>query len=308
MTELWIAAVFILCCVLLFLILRFCRVKRQLREITAQLQRRLERQEEAALSIELGDRDVERMTALVNEIFERLLHTQAEAGKSEAALRASIALISHDMRTPLTSVIGYLQLAGKNCKEADTLKNIRIAEERAIYCNRLVNDFFELSIVDSGEYEPQMSKLDIGEILCEQILANYPNFEQKKITPEFEQAGRTFYINGDAGLLERALQNLIANSIKYSSGRILFSLSEQPQMSKVILQVSNAVNRTIDTERVFDRFYREESFRGADGTGLGLYICRKFVEDMGGSIRAVCEGGIFMVEVVFVAAGLVDDG
>lgn len=299
MTGFLIFIIFMLCCALLFLIVQFLSMKRQLRRITKQLYRQLERQEDVPLSIEFIDRDIDEMTALVNEMFERIQLTQAEAGKSEAALRASIALISHDMRTPLTSVIGYLQLAEKNCTDADTLKNIRIAEERAKYCNRLVNDFFELSVADSGEYSIHMERIDIGEMLCEQILANYPNFEQKKITPEFAQAGKAFYIAGDAELLERALQNLISNSIKYSSGRIVFSLSEQSQKETVVLKVSNSVKRAIDTEYVFDRFYREDAARSTDGTGLGLYICRKFIEDMGGSIRAFCENEVFTVEAEF---------
>ena len=291
--------IIILCGTLLFLLVQLFDMKRQLRKITKQLHYRLERQEDMPLSIEFIDRDIEKMTVLVNRIFERLQLTQAEAGKSEAALRASIALISHDMRTPLTSVIGYLQLAEKNCMDADTLKNIRIAEERAKYCNRLVNDFFELSVADSEEYSIHMEKIDISEMLCEQILANYPNFEQKKITPEFAQAGKSFYIDGDAELLERALQNLISNSIKYSSGRIVFSLSEQSQKETVVLKVSNSVKRVIDTEHVFDRFYREDAARSTDGTGLGLYICRKFIEDMGGSIKASCVDEVFTVEAEF---------
>ena len=291
--------IIILCGTLLFLLVQLFDMKRQLRKITKQLHYRLERQEDMPLSIEFIDRDIEKMTALVNKIFERIQLTQIEAGKSEAALRASIALISHDMRTPLTSVIGYLQLAEKNCTDADTLKNIRIAEERAKYCNRLVNDFFELSVADSGEYSIHMEKIDISEMLCEQILANYPNFEQKKITPEFAQAGKSFYIAGDAELLERALQNLISNSIKYSSGRIVFSLFEQSQKETVVLKVSNSVKRAIDTEHVFDRFYREDAARSTDGTGLGLYICRKFIEDMGGSIRASCVDEVFTVKVEF---------
>ena len=299
MTGFLIFIIFILCWALLFLTMRLFNMKRQLRKITKQLHCQLERQEDAPLSIEFIDRDIEGMTILVNRMFERIQLTQAEAGKSEAALRASIALISHDMRTPLTSVIGYLQLAEKNCTDADTLKNIRIAEERAKYCNRLVNDFFELSVADSGEYSIHMEKIDISEMLCEQILANYPNFEQKKITPEFAQAGRAFYIDGDVELLERALQNLISNSIKYSSGRIVFSLSEQSQKETVVLKVSNSVKRTIDTEHVFDRFYREDAARSTDGTGLGLYICRKFIEDMGGSIKASCVDEVFTVEAEF---------
>lgn len=299
MTELLILVIFILCCVLLFLAVQLFDMKRQLRKIAEQLRSQLTRDENTPLSIEFIDRDINEMTILVNEMLERIQQTQAEAGKSEAALRASIALISHDMRTPLTSVIGYLQLAKKNCKDADTLRNIQIAEERAGYCNKLINDFFELSVADSGEYSLHMEKLDIGEILCEQILASYPNFEQKKITPEFEQAGRAIYINGDAELLERALQNLISNSIKYSSDRIVFSLSEQVQTGVVILKISNSVKQTIDTEHVFDRFYREDTSRSADGTGLGLYICRKFIQDMGGSIRALCENGVFTVEAKF---------
>lgn len=274
-------------------------MKRQFKEITKQAYAQLAGQDHSLLSIAFVDRDIEEVTVLVNRMFERIQAARAESRKNEEALRASIALISHDMRTPLTAVIGYLQLAKKGCKDEKVLGNIQIAEERAIYCNRLINDFFELSVIDSNAYDIHWEKLDIGEILCEQILANYPNFEKKKIIPRFEQHGQQFYIEGDALLLERALQNLISNSIKYSSGQIVFSLLKRSLANMVVLQVANSVDRVVDTAHVFDRFYREDAVRGTDGTGLGLYICRKFIEDMGGSITAQCEEGIFTIEAAF---------
>lgn len=269
----------ILIIVVSFLSLKLYLVKRQLREVSRQLKE----VGEHFVSIDFVDKDLEELVLQINKMLALMEKIKAESVKGEKSIKSSISMISHDMRTPLTSVIGYLQLAEKNCKDEENLHNIKIALDRANYCSKLVNDFFELSIVDSDKYIPVMEKINICEVVCEEILANYPAFEKNNMIPKFEQADDIIWVWADKKLLNRVIQNLISNGIKYSNGEMTFSIVKT---DKICLTISNSVSDSIDVEKIFDKFYRADSARKSEGIGLGLYICRKFVEDMSGKISA----------------------
>ena len=273
-----------------FLCLKLYLVKHQMRKIVKQL----EEQGENFISVDFVDRDLERVALKINENLDLIQKIKAEAVKGEQAMKSSISMISHDMRTPLTSVIGYLQLAEKNCQEQETLEDIKIALDRAKYTNKLVDDFFELSVIDSNQYTPVMEKVNICEVVCEEILANYLEFEKKGITPLFEQADDVIGVWADSKLLMRVIQNLISNGMKYSTGKMEFSITQD---DKVVLSISNSISQSIDVEKIFDKFYRADSARNSDGVGLGLYICRKFMEEMEGNISAYSKDDMLTIKV-----------
>ena len=288
----YIVIIFILIIVVSFLSVKLCLVKRQLRKMAEQMQE----QDETTVSVEFVDKDLEAVALQINEKLERLQKVKVDAFKNEQAMKTSISMISHDMRTPLTSVIGYLQLAEKNCADEETLQDIRVALDRAKYANKLVDDFFELSVVDANQYTPVMEKVNLCEVVCEEILANYLAFEKKGITPLFKQTDDEISVLADRKLLARVIQNLISNGIKYSSGKMEFVITEG---ERVTLAISNFVSDAVDTDKIFDKFYRADASRKGEGAGLGLYICRKLVEEMNGTIGAQNANGKLIITVEF---------
>ena len=273
--------------VVFFLVFKLYHIKQQLRKIVQQLEG------QNHISVEFVDRDLEAAALQMNRMIDRMQEIKTESVKKEKSIKSSISMISHDMRTPLTSVIGYLQLAGKSCRDEEVLQDINIALGRAEYCNRLVNDFFELSVVDLGQYTPVMEKVNICEMVCEEIMAGYPDFEKSGRTPIFGQADDAILVWADRKLLARVIQNLISNAIKYATGKVNFTVVTG---EKVSLYISSSVSGHMDAEKIFDRYYQEENSRHREGAGLGLYICRKFVESMGGGISAVCDGSILTIK------------
>ena len=292
----YIVIISILIIVVSFLSVKLYLVKRQLRKMAEQMQE----QDEATVSVEFVDKDLETVALRINEKLERLQKVKVDAAKNEQAMKTSISMISHDMRTPLTSVIGYLQLAEKSCADEETLQDIRIALDRAKYANKLVDDFFELSVVDANQYTPVMEKVNLCEVVCEEILANYLAFEKKGITPVFEQADDEIPVWADRKLLARVIQNLISNGIKYSSGKMEFVITEG---ERVTLAISNTISDAVDTNKIFDKFYRADASRKGEGAGLGLYICRKFVEEMNGKISAGSENERLTINIEFLSLG-----
>ena len=258
--------------------------------------KQLDDEKNALITTQLKGDVFEDVVRKINVMKENEHKTKVEINKEQAALKQAIADISHDIRTPLTSVVGYLQLAEKNAENEEQRADIEIALERAKYCSTLVNDFFELSVIDSKGIEPVMESVDVNDLLCELILANFPNFEAKGITPRFEDSGNPVYAKADKKMLTRVIQNLISNGIKYSSDRLEISLEETENAVKISL--TNPISDyDIDVEKIFDKFYQSSKARTANGAGIGLYVCKQFVTAMDGMISASLEKGVLTVTV-----------
>lgn len=258
--------------------------------------KQLDDEKNALITTQLKGDVFEDVVRKINVMKENEHKTKVEINKEQAALKQAIADISHDIRTPLTSVVGYLQLAEKNAENEEQRADIEIALERAKYCSTLVNDFFELSVIDSKGIEPVMESVDVNDLLCELILANFPSFETKGITPRFEDSGNPVYAKADKKMLTRVIQNLISNGIKYSSDRLEISLEETENAVKISL--TNPISDyDIDVEKIFDKFYQSSKARTANGAGIGLYVCKQFVTAMDGMIFASLKKGVLTVTV-----------
>ncbi len=282
--------ILILFAAVMFFAGKYYVVKKQLKSIFRQLSREQTR----LVTVELVDHDMEMAVLKINELLDRIQQTIIKSNAASAALKSSIADISHDMKTPLTSVIGYLQLAKKECEDEKIEEIIDICLERTHYCNTLINDFFQLSVVESRECIPQLENVDVVGIICEQILANYPVFQGQHIIPHFEDSDKIITASAEPNMLNRVIQNLISNGIKYTSGDIFFHACQEN--GRVIITVSNPINSYVDVTHIFDRFYTQDKAR-SKGSGIGLYLCRQFIESMGGNITAETDGDILYIKV-----------
>jgi len=287
--------IFILFAAVVFWAGKYYGLKKQLKAISKQLRE----EQNQLVAVEFIDSDIEAIALEINGLLEKIRQTIIKSKASSAALKSSIADISHDMKTPLTSVIGYLQLAERKCKEEKTKELIKICLERAHYCNSLINDFFELSVLEVQGCIPKLESVDIAGMVCEQILAHYPIFEGKSITPHFEDSDKPVIASADSALLNRVIQNLISNGVKYTQGDIFFGICQEN--GQVIITVSNPINTYIDVTRIFDRFYTQDKSRNK-GSGIGLYICRQFIEAMGGSISAEIDRNYLSIKVTLNSA------
>ena len=136
-------------------------LKKQLKSISRQLNREQTR----LVTVDFIDHDIETVVQEINELLERIQQIIIKSNASSAALKSSIADISHDMKTPLTAVIGYLQLAEKECENEQIREILNICLERTRYCNTLINDFFELSIIESQGCTPKLESVDLDGII-----------------------------------------------------------------------------------------------------------------------------------------------
>ncbi|NFD29559.1 HAMP domain-containing histidine kinase [Clostridium botulinum] len=261
--------------------------KRQIRDITGQIKEFKERKTNRKINTEIADKDIEELACEVNEYLELYKRNEEEKIVFENTLKQGIANMSHDLRTPLTSIIGYLKLLEND--EIDKKEALDILKNKTNKLNILINDFFELASIESEDYELDMIKVNLTNIVRDEILSLYEAFQDKGLKPKINILDKPIFIMSDKDSLERIIDNLLSNTLKYAEKDIEINLEESND--KVILKISN-ICTSIDEKDVlymFDRFYMADKVRKGQGTGLGLSIVKSLMEKMDGIITSKFE-------------------
>ncbi len=195
--------------------------------------------------------------------------------------------MSHDLRTPLTSIIGYIQFCKlDNINEEERIAYLNIAEQRAKFLETLLNDFYELSLIEYLDHELKLESLNFTRILQELLLGRYRDFLDKGLSPIIEIPKDSIYIIAEEKYLERIIENLLSNAIKYAKNKLCISLVLEKEM--VLLKVSNTTDdlSSIDVDKIFYKFYMSDKNRSRKGTELGLSIVKSLMEKINGTIEA----------------------
>jgi two-component system, OmpR family, sensor histidine kinase VanS len=214
-----------------------------------------------------------------------------------------ITSVAHDLRTPLTSIIGYLDLVSSKELNHDTqMKYISIAYNKSKRLEKLIEDLFTYTKFNFGEVKASYTEVDMVKLLNQLIDEFYPSFAENHLDYEFITQNNSAVIKADGDLLARAFANLISNAIKYGKDgkNILISLIKNDIGLVITIKNFGEIIPEQDLERIFQRFYRVESSRSSEtgGSGLGLAIAQSIIEMHGGRISAKSddEGTIFKVE------------
>ncbi|BDB00702.1 sensor histidine kinase [Clostridium botulinum] len=274
---------------LLFLLSYIFFMKREIKNITIQLNEYNNLKSLKKIDATLFDKEIENLAYSINKHIDINIQSQIKQKRLEEEIRKNIANISHDLRTPLTSIIGYIQMIKKgNLSKEKQIEYIDIAERRAKDLQNLLSDFFELSVIESPDYYIELQKININNILCEVIVSFYSSFVDKNITPKIDLPKENIMVIGNEGAIKRILQNLIVNMIKHSKENVYISLKKEND--KAILTAINKCDNITegDIELIFNRFYKKDNARtNKNGsTGLGLFISKSLMEKMNGEIYA----------------------
>ncbi|MCR4649387.1 MAG: HAMP domain-containing histidine kinase [Lachnospiraceae bacterium] len=280
----------VLVCIIAVLIYKNIKLRSGIGKISDQLEELVSDNSEKMLDISLTDQKLERLAGLFNKYNDKQRQVVAGAIKDEEFLKDSVANISHDLRTPLTVILGHIQLISKTELTPEQRERLDIVNNKALRMKELVDTFYEYSLVTTSKEEMKHDKLNILNMLIDLISDCAPLMDKKGITPQIDFPEHSVYIYSDRNAVDRIFQNLISNSIKYSFGDISISLVSDDR--SVVLSVSNPIpeDSELDPERMFDRFYTGDSSRNSGGTGLGLAVVKELTEKLGGSIKAERNG------------------
>lgn len=281
----FIIAVLLIISVILFSSLLY--IKKQVRSITNQLIDINENNIDKKVTIGLINPQIEALTKVINDTVNMRKQCQASKIKFQNDFKQTIANMSHDLRTPLTSIKGYIQfLKLEDISDEDKKEYLNIAEQRTKSLESLLNDFYELSLIESLDFELKLEKINIASVIQETLLGKYNDFISRDLKPDIQIPNENIYIIAEKKSLERIIENLLSNAIKYARDSI--SIYLEIHSNKVLLKITNTVTNlsSEDVEKIFDRFYMADKTRSNKGTGLGLSIVKSLVEKMNGSITA----------------------
>lgn len=230
-----------------------------------------------------------------------ILHYREEVRqlkKENRIYRESITSISHDIRTPLTSAKGYLQMlrSGKT-EEARKEEYLQMVEQRLDDLTDMLNQLFEYARIEAGEMELEPEVLNAGNLFADTISLFFDEFRQKSCEPEILMTQQPCHIKADQHAFLRIMENLIKNALVHGTGGYRFLLTQEK--GQMLLSVSNLTDsiEPEDMDRIFDRFYTTDQSRSRKATGLGLAIVKRFTRLMGGTVQASLEEKRFTIEV-----------
>lgn len=279
------AVIFAVLTVLLFL--KVYLMKRSVREISEQLNEKLNSDTNTLIDVSSSDRDIRALAYSLNKELSLFRAEQRRYIRGDKELKDAITNISHDLRTPLTAICGYLDLLEK-CAQSDEIKQyLSQIENRAEAMRSLTEELFRYSVAAS-EGEFSLEKLCVNDVLEESLASFYGAVSERGITPEIDITAARIMRIADRSALMRIFSNLISNSLKYSCGDFYITMKELGSLCEITFGNSAANIGNISVNRLFDRFYTVED--GNSSTGLGLSIAKLLTEKLGGEISAEISG------------------
>lgn len=273
---------------------KVCFMRQSAREIRERLGEILASDTNVLIGLSGGDSELFRLADALNDELRTLREERLRCMRGDLRLKEAVANISHDLRTPLTAIRGYLELLEKEEMSENAARYRSVILERTEALSLLTEEFLRYSVAVSDEREPRYEAVELNRALEEHLLAYYGVLCGKGITPEITIPEEKIVRRLDRRELSRILENITNNAVKYSGGDLRVTLDVSGEIS-----VANHAEGldSIQVERLFDRFYTVEN--GAGSTGLGLSIAKTLTEHMGGTVCAEYGGGILTIRVRF---------
>ena len=274
-------------------------LKKQIRNLTDQIDALVRGSSEKMLDIALIDRDLERLAGTLNQYYTKQRYTVARALQHEDHLKESIANISHDLRTPLTVITGHLQLLLASALTGEQNRRVTAALHKAERMKELIRTFYDLTLLDSEQTVPKREQLNLSNLLIDFLTDHAPLFDSQNICPDILLPDSSVFIYSDRNMIERILQNLLTNAVCHSLGTVRIQLTQEAD-GKAVICFQNTVQNAADFDagRMFDRFYTGDKSRHDESTGLGLADVKTLAEKLDGQVSAAIEADLFTIKVV----------
>ena len=276
----------------IFLVIKIHLMRKSCREITEKLDMIMNGDTNNIIAVTSGDKQIKQLASELNKKLRQIRKQQLRYQSGDRELKDAITNVSHDIRTPLTAIMGYLEIMKDIPKSEKLSQYLAIIQGRAEAMKTLTEELFRYSVVLSGE-NVSVQQTVINKLLEDSIMGAFGALTEKGITPKIDITETKIVRTLDPNALSRVFSNLLSNALKYSSGELEITLREP-----CVITFSNQADELTQTqvEKLFDRFYTVESAHKS--TGLGLSIARTLVEQMGGTITASLDKTILTITMI----------
>ena len=273
--------------------------KRQVKDICRQLRFLQECDSNMLITTEMKKGHIGELAELLNTLLKERKKERADYQKKDQMIADIYTKLSHDIRTPLTSLDGYFQLLEETQEENDRKRYIQIIQERIESLKEMLEELFTYTKLQNGTYELKLEPQNVGQILKETVFSYYDDWAEQEISPQFEITEEPVWIRGNKQALRRTIQNIIKNGLDHGNKEIRIQLSRNEKQMELVFQNKIEPGEQIDISRVFERFYKADKARSKSSTGLGLSIAKGFVEKMHGEIAAEIKEDWFCIKISF---------
>ena len=293
--EIWLwVSIGILIAIIIALLVKIHILQKSVKEIEIAFADRLVTDTNVLIDISSSDKNVRRLANTINGQLRKLRTERRRFQQGDLELKNAVTNISHDLRTPLTALSGYLELLEQEEKSESVNRYIEIIKDRVDILTQLSEELFKYSVIISTKDNITKEQVIINTVLEESIAAFYTVLTERNIVPEIQISETKVVRMLDRSALSRVFSNLISNVIKYSDGDLKIVLSENGEIA--FSNMASGLDE-IQVGRLFDRFYTVEAARKS--TGLGLTISKTLVEQMKGTISAIYENNRLSIHICF---------
>ena len=279
MFWLWVV-IGILICVIICLVIRILLMRKTAREIEEGLTERLAAETNTLIDISSRDKHMRRLAISINEELKKLREERHRFQQGDTELKDAVTNISHDLRTPLTAICGYLELLEREEQSETVQRYLSQIRNRTESLKRLTEELFRYSVI-SSEKEEARENIDLRRALEESLVSFYAAMRQKGIEPHIDITEKRTERFLAPSAVSRIFGHIISNALKYSDGDFEVRMDDT---GMIVFSNTAKELSPVMAGRLFDRFYTVETGRGS--TGLGLSIAKLLTERMGGSITA----------------------
>lgn len=267
--------------VIVTLSLKILFIRKSMEEICEELREHLSNETNTLISVPTGDKRIRRFVAELNRQLRKLRGERQQYLSGNRELKEAVTNISHDLRTPLTAICGYLELLESEEQSAEVQRYISIISSRVETLEHLTDELFRYSVIMVSENDAAKERVVLNEILEESISAFYAVLKKSNIEPSVQMPQMKVVRFLPSATLSRVLSNLLNNAVNYSDGDLEITLSETGEIT--FTNTAAALNQ-VQVGKLFNRFYTVNTAQKS--TGLGLGITRSLVEQLNGAITA----------------------
>ncbi len=273
--------------------------RRQVRSICRQLEFIKDNSTNKIISAELDFIEVKELSKNLNKMIKMQREHEVEYKNKDNQLKETITNISHDIRTPLTSLKGYFELLSESTVEADRRRYVKIIETRLFSLQEMVEQLFTYVKLQNESYDLEIEECNLNRIVYDSVFSFYEDFKNRGMEPIVLIPEESSFVMANEAGLRRVVQNVIKNALDHGNEQIIIEMKRGSDKVELFVKNRYLGIDKIDTDKVFHRFYKADESRSSNSTGLGLSIAYELVKHMNGNITAFLEGNLFVIKIQF---------
>lgn len=273
--------------------------RRQIKNVKSQISFLNQHETNMLITSDQKSGCVAELTDELNTLIEQTAALRKEIADNESHLKDTIINLSHDIRTPLTSMDGYFQLLLKSDDPVERQQYATVISDRLSSLKEMLDELFTYAKLTNKAYEVELSPCAVNEILLSVLFSFYKDIKQRGIEPLVNVPEQDIFIQGNEPALRRIFQNILKNCIEHGNNQLSVRLINTADTVQIYFENDYQTQEPIVANKVFDRFYKADGARSKTSTGLGLSIAKELVERLNGSITGNVKNDIFTITITF---------